>query len=165
MTDIIVVGAGPAVPDGRSVRRPGGQACPGAGGGRPRGRSISLPWWKTIPACPPCPDQAGGGPAPSGGGPGVELEYETVTDFGPAAPAFRSPPTAQSGVPGADPGRRCAPPNPGAARGGRAGGPGDFYCAVCDGPFYPNRPVAVVGAATPPFRTPCFWPGPALRSP
>jgi thioredoxin reductase (NADPH) len=37
------------------------------------------------------------------------------------------------------------------------------YCAVCDGAFYKDRPVAVAGEATPPCRTPCSSPPPAPK--
>lgn len=42
-------------------------------------------------------------------------------------------------------------------------GNGVCYCAVCDGAFYKDRPVAVAGAATPHCRTRCCSPTAALR--
>ena len=96
----------------------------------------------------------------------MELEYETVTDFQTRGPGFQVITDCAvrecralilaAGV------RHRALGLPGE---GRAGGPGYFLLRRVRRPLYPGRPVAVVGAATLLFRTPCFWPGPAPRSP
>ena len=96
----------------------------------------------------------------------MELEYETVTDFQTRGPGFQV--ITDCAV------RECRALILAAGVRHRALGlPGEeelvgqgiSYCAVCDGPFTPAVRWLWWGAATLLFRTPCFWPGPAPRSP
>ena len=147
MTDIIVVGAGPAGLTAAMYAARAGKRVLVLEGDAPGGQINFSPLVENYPGVPSVPGiKLAEDLLRQAEDLGVELEYETVTDFQTRGPGFQV--ITDCAV------RECRALILAAGVRHRALGlPGEeelvgqgiSYCAVCDGPFYPGRPVAVVG--------------------
>ena len=147
MTDIIVVGAGPAGLTAAMYAARAGKRVLVLEGDAPGGQINFSPLVENYPGVPSVPGiKLAEDLLRQAEDLGVELEYETVTDFQTRVPGFQV--ITDCAV------RECRALILAAGVRHRALGlPGEeelvgqgiSYCAVCDGPFYPGRPVAVVG--------------------
>ena len=147
MTDIIVVGAGPAGLTAAMYAARAGKRVLVLEGDAPGGQINFSPLVENYPGVPSVPGiKLAEDLLRQAEDLGVELEYETVTDFQTRVPGFQVITDCAvrecralilaTGV------RHRALGLPGEEE---LVGQGISYCAVCDGPFYPGRPVAVVG--------------------
>lgn len=147
MTDIIVVGAGPAGLTAALYAARAGKRVLVLEGDAPGGQINFSPLVENYPGLPAVPGiKLAEDLLRQAEDLGVELEYETVTDFRTRGPGFQVVTDCAE--------RECrALILAAGVRHRTLGLPGEeelvgqgiSYCAVCDGPFYPNRPVAVVG--------------------
>ena len=147
MTDIIVVGAGPAGLTAAMYAARAGKHVLVLEGDAPGGQINFSPLVENYPGIPSVPGiKLAADLLQQAEDLGVELEYETVTDFRTCGPGFQI--ITDCAV------RKCrALILAAGVRHRTLGLPGEedlvgqgiSYCAVCDGPFYPDRPVAVVG--------------------
>ena len=147
MTDIIVVGAGPAGLTAAMYAARAGKRVLVLEGDAPGGQINFSPLVENYPGVPSVPGiKLAEDLLRQAEDLGVELEYETVTDFQTRGPGFQV--ITDCAV------RECrALILAAGVRHRSLGLPGEeelvgqgiSYCAVCDGPFYPGRPVAVVG--------------------
>ena len=146
MTDIIVVGAGPAGLTAAMYAARAGKRVLVLEGDAPGGQINFSPLVENYPGVPSVPGiKLAEDLLRQAEDLGVELEYETVTDFQTRVPGFQVITDCAvrecralilaTGV------RHRALGLPGEEE---LVGQGISYCAVCDGPFYPGRPVAVV---------------------